>query len=67
MQIIAARSNTEAFPAAFVSALIASKHASSEMNGWRFIGLYFHCLLLSALAVALAAIIATAPYWIGPT
>jgi len=35
-----------------------------ETSGWRLIGLYFYCVLLSALAAALAAIIGVAPFWI---
>jgi len=32
--------------------------------GRRMIALYFYCLLLGAVAVALAAIIATWPHWL---
>ena len=35
-----------------------------RLSGWRLIGLYFYCLLLTTAAAALAAIIATAPYWV---
>jgi len=35
-----------------------------ELNGWRFLGLYLYCLLLSALATVLAIIIATWPQWV---
>jgi hypothetical protein len=37
---------------------------SPPMSPWRRIGLYFYCLLLSALVAVLAAIIGTAPHWI---
>jgi hypothetical protein len=37
-----------------------------DMSGWRLIGLYAYCVLLSALAAAFAAAFATAPYWIWP-
>lgn len=36
------------------------------ISGWRFIGLYFYYVLLSALAAVLAAIIGIVPYWIWP-
>ena len=35
-----------------------------QMNGWRLIGLYFYCLLLTTLAAALAGIMATASHWL---
>ena len=35
-----------------------------ELNGWRFLGLYLYCLLLSALATVLAIIVSTWPQWI---
>jgi hypothetical protein len=37
------------------------------MSGWRLIGLYAYCILLTALAAAFAAAFATAPYWLWPT
>ena len=36
------------------------------MSGWRFAGLFAYYVLLSVLAVFLAAAFATAPYWIWP-
>jgi len=36
------------------------------ISGWCVIGLYFCCVLLSALTAILAAIIGIAPYWISP-
>ena len=35
------------------------------MSGWKLIGLYVYCFLLSLLAAVIAAGFATAPYWIG--
>ena len=37
-----------------------------NMSGWRLIGLYVYCVLLTGLATAFAAAFATAPYWIWP-
>ncbi|MET4799743.1 hypothetical protein ABIA96_002312 [Bradyrhizobium sp. LB11.1] len=34
------------------------------MSGWRFIGLFACCVLLSALVVVIAAAFATLPHWI---
>lgn len=37
---------------------------TSRVSGESLLGLYLCCLLLTTLAAALAAIIATAPYWL---
>lgn len=34
------------------------------ISGWRFIGLFVCCVLLSALVVVIAAAVATPPHWI---
>ena len=44
-----------------------SKHRdfrTHRVSGWRLIGLYLYCLLLTMLAAALAGIIATGPHWL---
>jgi len=35
-----------------------------QVSGWRLVGLFLYCLLLTTLAAALAGIIATAPHWL---
>lgn len=37
---------------------------ASQLSGSRLLGLYLYCLLLTALAAALAAIVATVPHWL---
>jgi hypothetical protein len=37
---------------------------TSRLRGWPMIALYIYCLFLTTVAAALAATIATAPYWI---
>jgi hypothetical protein len=38
----------------------------TAMSGWKLVGLYVYCLLLTTIAALLAAALATAPYWIFP-
>jgi hypothetical protein len=50
----------------FVMSDCSTRRASemAQVSGWRLIGLYLYCLLLTTLAAALAAIMATWPHWL---
>jgi hypothetical protein len=36
----------------------------AAVSGWRMLGLYIYCLLLTSLAAALAAVLAGWPHWL---